>query len=315
MAEIVTLGEAMALLVGADDASLRRVPTFHRSVAGAESNVAVAMSRLGHRVRWIGRVGADPLGDGVLATLRAEGVDLSHVIVDGDAPTGILVRDRHPARPIQVVYHRAGSAGSRLQPEDLRADQLRDARLLHVSGVTAALSPSASAATLRACELARAAGVPVSFDPNLRTKLWSVEEAIPVLSELARRATVVLAGVGETALLAGSDRPKDLEAWYLERGAELVVLKDGAHGSWATNGRERWEQPALSARPVDPVGAGDAFAAAFLSRRLDGGSPPRCLAAGAAAGAMAIEAVGDIEGLPFADELEARLAGESEVCR
>lgn len=315
MADVVTLGEAMILLVGDDDASLRLVTRFRRSVAGAESNVAIGVRRLGRSARWIGRVGSDAFGEVVLRLLRAEGIEVDGAVVEGRGPTGILVRDRHAERPINVSYYRGGSAGSFLSADDIRPEDLMDARVLHISGVTAALSASALEAVRRAVHLAGELDVPVCFDPNFRRKLWRPEEATPILRELAAKATLVIAGREEAALVAECEGSDALAAWYLERGVKLVVITDGARGCWATDGERRWEQRACPARVVDPVGAGDAFAAGFLSRWLASESVDRCLLVGAVVAGMAIESVGDIDGLPFEDEVSSRITGKVEVQR
>lgn len=177
--EVVTFGEAMALLLAEPGRPLDHAERFRRSIAGAESNVAVALARLGHRVGWFGRVGDDAFGRTVLRTLRGEGVDVSRARVDPAAATGLIVRDCHAERAIEVLYHRAGSAGSRLAREDIDPAWLGSARILHVTGVTAALSATALDACVAAVEAARSAGVLVSYDPNVRRKLLAAEHWSP----------------------------------------------------------------------------------------------------------------------------------------
>src|SRR4051812_3116972 len=163
--DVVTFGEAMALMLAEPGVPLRRAHTFRRQVAGAESNVAVGLARLGHRVGWFGRVGADAFGDVVLATLRAEGVDVSRAVVDDTAPTGLLIRDCSAVRPTEVAYYRRGSADSRVAAPDVDPAYVAGAGWLHVSGITPVLSSSAGAATVAAVEAARDAGVRVCLDP------------------------------------------------------------------------------------------------------------------------------------------------------
>ncbi len=169
--EVVTFGEALAaFLADPPGTPLSAASTFRRRIAGAEFNLAIGLARLGHRVAWSGRVGDDTQGQLVIKSLRAECVDVSGVIVDS-APTGVLVRDCHVNRTVDVNYFRTCSAGSRLRPDDLDLDHIRRSRVLAVSGVTAALTESAFAATLAAAQAAREAGVTVAFDPNIRLKL------------------------------------------------------------------------------------------------------------------------------------------------
>jgi 2-dehydro-3-deoxygluconokinase len=312
--DVVTFGEAMGLFLTADGRPLRQARRFDREVAGAELNVAVALARLGNAVGWFGRVGEDAAGDDVLATLRREGVDASRAIRDPERPTGLLVRDRHAARRTTVNYHRAGSAGSALRTEDLDEAYIAAARAVHATGITAALSPSALAATRRALEIARAAGALTVLDPNVRLKLWSAEAARTALAELATLSDVILAGADEAALVSGATG-REAADWFLARGARIVVVKEGSAGAWATDGGSTVRVAALPVAAVDPVGAGDAFDAGFLSAWLDGQPLERCLALGAAVGAACVQAPGDLAGLPTRAETDQMLNDCTQVDR
>lgn len=315
MPEVVTLGEAMALLLAEPGVPLHAATRFRRSVAGAESNVAVGLARLGHTSGWTGRVGDDALGRALLATLRGEGVDTSRAVVDGAAATGVLVRDAHARRPVEVLYHRTGSAGSRLGAADVDAAWVAGARVLHVTGITPVLSPSCADAVEAAVAAAEAAGVTVSFDPNVRLRLAGPERIRALLGPLAGRADLVLAGLDEAELLSGRSGPAPAADWFLERGATEVVLKRGAQGAWATDGRDTWEQGAHQVVAVDPVGAGDGFDAGWLSGWLRGLDPAARLHEAAVVGALAVEVAGDLDGLPTAAERDAYLAGHTDVRR
>jgi 2-dehydro-3-deoxygluconokinase len=292
--EVVTFGETMALLLAEPGVPLTEATAFRRTVAGSESNVAIGLARLGHSVGWFGRVGADAFGTVVRRAIAGEGVDTSRVRTDPDAPTGLLVRDAHTERPVDVLYFRSGSAGSRLAPEDVDPAYIEQAGLLHLTGITPVLSDSARAATERAVEIAVANGVTISFDPNIRRRLADPDRARAVLMPLAERADIVLAGADEAALLTG--RPE--ATGFLNAGAKLVVLKDGANGSQATDGDSTWQQPAVKVTVADPVGAGDGYAAGFLSGWLAGLDVPDCLRRGATVSAQAVQVIGDVEGLP-----------------
>lgn len=314
--EVVTFGEAMGLMLADDGLPLRRARRFHRTLAGAELNTAVGLARLGHRAAYAGRVGDDPFGEEVRATLLAEGVDAAGLRIDPDAPTGLLTRDRDGHRRIRVVYHRAGNAGSRLTPEDLAALPLAGARLLHVTGITPGLSDSASAATLAAVHAARAAGVTVSFDPNHRAKLWSRDEAAPVLRELAGFAGIVLTSEDEGAWLASTSGLEQIAAYFHDRGARIVVVKRGADGARVSDDGAVTDVPVLPVGAVvDPVGAGDAFDAGFLSGWLDGLPAAEAARRGAACGAAVVQVAGDLEGLPTRAELEDLMSDTTEVDR
>ena len=308
--EVVTFGEAMVLHLAEPGVPLAAATRLRRSVAGSEFNVAVGLARLGVRTGWFGLLGDDVHGRLIAGVLRAEGVDTSRVRLVPDGWTGLLVRDAHAERPVTVVYHRAGSAASTLTPDDV--DPEYRAGTLFLSGITAVLSDSARAASERAVELATEHGMTVVFDPNVRRLLGPVERTAEVLRPLAAAAHIVLAGREEAELITGSAEPAD---WFLERSARLVVLKDGARGSWATDGTRTWEQPAVPVRAVDPVGAGDAFTAGFLAVTARGGEVAEALRAGAAVAAAVVAVAGDIEGLPTSAELELMLAQGEAVQR
>ncbi|MGH3344962.1 MAG: sugar kinase [Carbonactinosporaceae bacterium] len=303
--EVVTFGESMALLLAEPGHALDAALHFRRSVAGAESNVAVGLARLGHAVGWFGRVGDDAFGHGILRALRAEGVDVSRARIDDTAPTGLLVRDFHAERPVQVLYYRSGSAGSRLSPADVDEAWLGGARLLHVTGITPALSRSAREATEAVFDVAARAGVTMSFDPNVRRKLASERRWGELLPRFGGRAHLVFAGVDEAELITGTSDPERAAGWFLERGARLVVIKDGGRGAWASDGTRSWRCPATRVTAADPVGAGDAFDAGFLSGYLRGLAVADALAEAAVVGAHVVQAPGDLEGLPTARQRDA----------
>lgn len=308
--DAVTFGEAMVLLLAEPEAPLESATSFRRSVAGAESNVAIGLARLGHRTGWFGRVGDDPFGDVVLRTLRAESVDVSRVSRD-PAPTGLLVRDCSAIRPIEVLYFRSGSAGSQLSCDDVDPEYIGSARLLHVSGITAMLGEGPRLAVDRAIEVARAAGMTVSFDPNVRRRLATPERSAEVLWPMAQRADLVIAGDDEIDLLTSGRGPVAL----LEHRVRLVVTKRGAAGTEATDGASTWSSSTLPTPVVDPVGAGDAFAAGFLSAWLRDCSPKRSLDEGAAVAACSLAVATDIDGLPTASRRDAMLAADTEARR
>lgn len=316
MPAVVTFGETMALFRAAPGEPLRTAGQFTRSIAGAESNVAIGLSRLGCEAAWFGRVGDDPLGLGILDTLRREGVDVSRAIVDGGAPTGILVRDTHAERRIDVMYARKDTAASRLSRSDLDAAYLASARVLHFTGITPALSTTAREAAAEAVRLAAEAGVTVSFDPNIRRKLWaSADDARRVLLPFAEQSQLVLTGRTEATLLSGKPSPRAAAKWFTDHGASVVVVKLGSEGAWATAGGEAFYGEALPVRPVDPIGAGDAFDAGFLCAWLAGASLRDCVVQGNLAGGLSVQACGDIEGLPYRRELDERRVGNLEADR
>lgn len=313
--DVVTFGETMVGLVASDGLDLALSRHFARQAVGAEANVAIGLARLGRRVGLFGRIGSDAFGDSIVRDLRAEGIDLSRVVRDQTRPTGLLARDVWVDRPIQVAYYRSASAGSALCPADVDIDYVRGARLLHLTGITPVLSDSARDATRTALTAATEANVGVVFDPNLRRSLCADAVAVPRLRDLLPRCTVVLAGLDELEALAGERDPQVAAREILATGPELVVVKDGIRGSWAFDRSRSWHQPALPANAVDPVGAGDAFAAGFLHAWLDEPCVARALATAAMTAALCVATRGDSTGAPFADDVTAVAAGETDVRR
>lgn len=310
--DAVTFGEVMTMFVAAEPGPLERVTTFTRALAGAETNVATGLARLGHRAGWIGRVGDDPFGRYALAELAAAGIDVSTVTVDADAPTGFQLKSFAGGGDPEVVYFRKSSAGSRLAPSGAIDSYVTGARHLHLTGIPLALSASTRAFAFRAVEVARAAGLTISFDPNLRPSLWSsVEEMVAVTNEMAARADWVLPGLGEGAILTGRVDASGIAAFYLAHGASRVVVKDGAAGCSSFTTAGRVDQPVFAVRVVDTVGAGDGFAAGLISAHLDGLSEAAGLERAAAVGALAITSAGDLDGLPDRAALDAFLADAS----
>lgn len=312
-AELVTLGECLVALVAREPGPLSEVTTFRRFVAGAEANVAVGVARLGHRAAYVGRIGADGFGTAILRQLRGEGVDVSALVVDETAPTALMVRERRLLGPADVLYYRAGSAGSRLGPADVDAAADRGlfdgARWLHLTGITPALSESARAAVERAADLPRSRGMTISLDLNLRRKLWDEEEAAAVLRDLCGRVDVVMGDADEVAAILGCSAADDaglLAGALLELGPSIAVLKLGAGGAVAiATGAAQIERAGLAvATVVDPVGAGDAFAAGWIASRLEGAEIGEALEVANACGASAVAAEGDMTGLPTRAELD-----------
>lgn len=300
---LVTCGEAMLLMLAEPGIPLERATAFRRSIAGAESNVAAGLARLGHPVRWLGRVGDDPAGRAVLAQLRADGVDTSYATTDPAAPTGLLLRDSHPARAIDVQYHRTGSAASLLAPDELTPEVLGGAGTVHLTGITPMLSDSAHHATLRLFELAHEAGAAVSFDPNVRLKLGTPARWREVVGPLLERADLVLAGEDELELLGVPGPPRLLAA-----GARTVVVKHRDKSASCHTREASWRQPPFRVPVTDPVGAGDAFAAGFLSGVLRAEPYEVCLREAAAVAALVVQCATDTDGLPDRAGLDRALA-------
>lgn len=305
--DVVTFGEAMVMLVADKAGSLEQVQAFYKRTAGAETNVAIGLARLGLSVGWASRLGADSMGRYLLGELQNEGVDCSHVLSDPMQRTGMLFKGRvMDGSDPPIEYHRKGSAASQMRVEDIDEAWLCGARHLHSTGVFAAISENCYEVSRRTMALMRAAGKTVSFDPNLRPTLWASTEAMRTgVNQLAFAADWVLPGLEEGRLLTGQTTPEGIARFYREQGARLVVVKLGEQGAYFDHDDEQAYVPGFPVETVaDTVGAGDGFAVGVISALLDGQPLRRAVERGAWIGARAVQVLGDTEGLPSRQELE-----------
>ncbi|MDQ4129030.1 MAG: sugar kinase [Actinomycetota bacterium] len=292
---------------------LRHAGSLELKIGGAESNLAIALSRLGLSVGWAGYLGDDEPGQLVLDRIRAEGVDTSRVRRLPGHPTGLYLREQVGAQT-RVYYYRRGSAASAMSVEAFDPDYLKGARFVHLTGITPALSDECRAFVLWTAREARGSGARVCFDVNYRSKLWLPEQAKTFTEEILPAVDLLLVGDEEARALWGRDDEgflRDLAG----RGPEEVVLKRGAEGSLALVEGEVLHHPAFDVAEVDPVGAGDAFAAGYLAGHLWEVPPEERLRIANAMGAMGVATLGDYEGLPDENELRAFLEGERSLGR
>lgn len=310
MSGVVTIGETMALMAGATPGPLQHTPTMTLGMGGSESNVAIALSRLGVEVTWIGKVGADSLGDLVLREIGAEGVRVA-AVRDPDAATAIMVKERRTPADTRVFYYRNGLAGSRLRVDEVDFDLVRGASLLHVTGISPALSPGMAEVIDEAIRVAKVAGVTVSFDLNFRGKLWSREQAGEAYRRILPHVDLAFGGDDEAAIALGrTDEPVALAHGLIALGAGQAVVKLGAAGAVAVIDGVEYEEAAVPIVPVDTVGAGDAFVAGYLAEYLAGEPVATRLETAVTVGAYACLTHGDWEGLPRRAELASLTATE-----
>jgi len=308
--DVVTFGETMAAL--RSGGPLRLGGNMSLSVAGAESNVAIGLARLGHRTAWIGRVGDDEFGALILRTLRAENVDVTGALVDTSRPTGLIVFEQRLSDVTRVLYYRTGSAGSALDTADVSAAA---GPVLHLTGITPALGATAAQAALAGARRAREAGAIVSLDVNYRARLWSAAQARAGLRPLAALASLIFASEAELAVLAGDPArgPDAAAGKLLGQGVQAVVVKRGARGATSYTADGARSVPARTVRAVDVIGAGDAFVSGYLSGVLDGLDEVGRLRRGTDVSAFAVSCAGDWEGLPTRAELDLLGAQEEAV--
>ncbi|GGG74644.1 sugar kinase [Paenibacillus radicis (ex Gao et al. 2016)] len=305
--DIITFGESMALFMPPEHKALERATVLEQGFGGAESNVAIGIARLGGSAGWFGVLGDDPFGKMILKTLRGEGVDVSRSILSSDAPTGMMFRE-HVAGRTAVHYYRKHSAASRMEPEQLDEQYIRGAKLLHVTGITTALSESSRRTVLRAIEIAKEAGVKVCFDPNLRLKLWSIEEARETLLPIAEQADYFLPGWDELKLLYNTDSFEEVKEKLLQLNAVTIVKGFGDTTLVLDNGKETLVPFYPAEKVIDTVGAGDGFCAGFLAGIMRGMTPAQAVGLASINGSLVVQMRGDWEALPEWSAVEQRMS-------
>lgn len=304
--DILALGEPMVEFnqTGAGEGRL-----YLQGFGGDSSNFAIAAARQGASVGYLSALGDDDHGRLLRALWDAEGVDHTLVRTDPAAFTAIYFVT-HDAAGHHFSFLRSGSAASRMTPEQLPKERIAAAKVLHLSGISLAISASACDTCYAAIDLARAAGVKVSFDTNLRLKLWPIARARAVMTDVMRRCDICLPSLDDVAAISGLRDPEALVDWCLELGAKVVALKLGDQGAIVADIRQRHRLAAHACKPVDATGAGDTFGGAFVARLLAGDD---LLAAGryaSIAAALSTEGYGAVEPIPRAEKVRAALRTE-----
>ncbi|GAA4908785.1 2-dehydro-3-deoxygluconokinase [Nonomuraea thailandensis] len=290
MTDVYTLGEPLGVV---SSGRVRHENEARLDVCGPEFTLAIALARLGHRCAYLGRVAGDELGARALTVLRGEGVDVEDVRVTESTRTGLLLRESRVGRELAVTHYRTGSAGALLAPGNVPIDRIAASRMLHVTGLTAALGRDALDAVRTAVTAARNAEVAISFSVEYVPELWpSVREAEEVLSELACEAHLLFLRQDELDLVKPALTPE-----------REVVVDRGAKGASVRADRMRYDVQGWQVPVVDTAGAGEAFAAGYISAALDGLIPQERLHRGALLSAAAVTSVSDWQGLPTRAEL------------
>jgi 2-dehydro-3-deoxygluconokinase len=291
--DVVSIGEPMVEF----NQTRPGEPHYLQGYGGDTSNMAIAAARSGARAGTITRVGDDEFGRMFLALWRAEGVDTRGVALDAEAHTGVYFVTHGP-HGHAFSYLRAGSAASRMRPQDLPLELLRETRFVHASGISMAISATAADAVLAAFEAARAAGGKVSFDTNLRLKLWPLARARALIGEAASRADYLFTSLDDARALSGLAEPEALLDWAHRLGAKNVLLMCGAAGAIASDGAKRERIAGFKVEAVDATGAGDCFCGATLARLAAGDTLFDAARYGNAAAALKITGFGAVAPLP-----------------
>ena len=293
MSDLFTFGEAMALFMSTDTDSVKTAKNFNMSAAGAEGNVAVAAKRLGLDVYYLTKLGNDFLGDNIISQFKAEGVETKR----SDNYTGTLVRNRGITEPLDVTYLRKCAAASTFQPADIDEEILKNSRWLHVSGITVALSDSARDTVAHALDLGRKHNLRISFDLNIRRKLWSEEKASVTLKELAHDLELLTGGVDEYELVFGTRDPEENFRIAASKGIKTLIMTAGPELMRVMHNGERFDFAPEVVKIVDPVGSGDAFISGTICGLLAGLELIDAIKQGSKCGAMVASTMGDWAGM------------------
>uniref|UniRef100_A6W1M9 PfkB domain protein n=1 Tax=Marinomonas sp. (strain MWYL1) TaxID=400668 RepID=A6W1M9_MARMS len=298
----VTIGEAMAMFVAKMPGQLADIEEFHRSLAGAEVNVAIGMARLGFEASYISKVGKDSFGQFIRQAISKENIRTDWISESANHATGFMLKSNvTDGSDPKVEYFRRNSAASTLSPTDIDNTLLKAGTHLHLTGVAAAVSVPMRDAAKHALELAKKQGCSVSFDTNLRPTLWPDQATmVATINEFAFASDIVLPGIEEGKILANSDQPEVIADFYLQRGVKTVIVKLGSKGAYfkTHNGEFGTVAGFPVAKVVDTVGAGDSFAVGVISALLDGKTIEQAARRGNLLGSLTVQVRGDSEGLP-----------------
>lgn len=303
--DVITFGEPMTMFYANEPGELHEATSFSKALAGAECNVSVGLSRLGHQVGLVTKLGQDSFGRFVIHTLTQERIDTSNISYSNDHRTGMLVKSKVLTGDPEVEYFRKNSAASTLSVSDFNDQYFNLARHMHVTGIFPAISASCHEFTIHALNFMKKQGKTISFDPNLRPSLWpDTDTMIKAINNIAAKADWIFPGINEGKLLTGFDQPEDIASFYLEQGASLVVIKLGPEGAYyKTSNEEGYVEGFRVEKVVDTVGAGDGFAVGVISALLEQQSIKEAVRRGNAIGAINVMSPGDMDGLPDRNQL------------
>ncbi len=306
MSKVILFGEPMAMFTAEEEGPLEKVELFRRSLAGAEVNVCTGLTRLGHKVEYITKLGKDPLGKYVENFLKKEGIGTKFITFDPIHKTAIMLKSKVSSGDPVTSYYRKGSAFSYMTAEDIDEIDFTEVGLVHVTGIPAALSLGCREATFRLIEKAKEKGAYITFDPNLRPALWENEEVmIKVINDLASKSDLILPGIAEGLILTGSSDPDKIADFYQNLGVKDIIIKEGSKGAYVRTGTNTYRKQGFKVdKVVDTVGAGDGFAVGIISGKLEGLEIEDSVVRANAIGAIQVTFVSDNEGLPTREELE-----------
>ncbi|PZX07188.1 2-dehydro-3-deoxygluconokinase [Psychrobacillus insolitus] len=312
---VLTLGDALITFNPSATGPLRYVPTFSRKVGGAELNFAIGCARLGLNAKWVSRLGGDEFGRVIYNFARGEGIDVSEVKLVEGYPSSLNFKEIREDGSGKTFYYRYQSPILTMEPSDITLEMLEGVDLVHLTGVFLAIDPKNLAITKQVLKLAKEKNIPVSFDPNIRLKLWSIEEAITAYMEIFPYVDILLTGLDEIDMIMGESSVNSLEACAERFDISQLVIKDGGNGARVYTNDTWYSKEAFAVNPIDTVGAGDGFDAGYIYAYLHGYEPLERLEFANGVGALVTTVSGDNEGLPELQEVLAFIRNEKVIER
>jgi 2-dehydro-3-deoxygluconokinase len=310
--DVITIGEAMVTFNPDSTGPMKFVNTFEKKIGGAELNLAIGCARLGLKAGYISRLGNDEFGKYIKTFARGEGIDVSKVDLVEGYPTSLNFKEIMEDGNVRTFYYRDKSPTLTMTPDDLDEAYFQQAKILHLTGIFPAIDEKNIAIIERSIELAKKYGVKISFDPNIRLRMWSKEEAREVLSKILPHVDILLAGDEEMEIIIGERNPIAIIEKIKELGISFIAIKQGDKGSVGYYNGEIIESPSIKAtKVVDTVGAGDGFNAGFIYGVLQGWQLEKTLKFANTIGSMVVSVRGDNEGLPYYEDVQEKL-GEKE---
>ncbi|MGB2994089.1 MAG: sugar kinase [Paenisporosarcina sp.] len=295
--EILAIGEPLMELSESTEGQ------YVSGFGGDTSNFIIAASRQGASTGYQTAIGADTFGSKFLKLWNQEKVNTDLVKVDSDHHTGLYFIS-YGKQGHEFTYHRAGSAASYLSEKDVKEETFKGIRYLHISGITQAISNSSCDAVFKAARVAREKGITVTYDPNLRLKLWPLERAKAIIHSTLPYVDIFLPSMDDVTILSGLDDPDEILSFYLDLGVKMVVLKVGKEGAIVATRKKRTHIPGFAVDAIDATGAGDTFDGAFVSRLSEGAEPEEAARYANAAAALSTQGLGAVNPIPVKQEVE-----------
>lgn len=306
--DIISIGDGLITFDPVSKGPLRFVNQFERKIGGAELNVLIGCARLGLKTGWISRLGKDEFGKHIVNTVRGEGIDVGEVFLEEGYPTSLNFKEVQESGSGKTFYYRHKSPTETITPDILPIGYIKSAKILHVTGVYPAINQNNRDVILKAIQIARENGVKVSFDPNIRLRLWTEEEARETIISYLPYVDYLLAGKEELELIFQTTQMETIIKELSHYSCEKIVMKDGENGaSVLMDGKWLHLQAPKVVKVVDTVGAGDGFDAGFLYGILQNWPIEKTLEFANTIGSMVVQVSGDNEGLPYLEEVQAKL--------